>query len=128
MKIERLRKLREKKGISQTEAAKRLGIVRTTYSNYESGNREPDIETIEKIARFYDVSVDYLLGISDTKRASLVSNGVLEAHKNAAVIAEIADKYGIDLSDPAKKKQLEGIVKLIVENYVADKSDEGQES
>lgn len=62
MKIERLRSLREKRGISQGEAAKRMGLVRTTYSNYEAGNREPDNETLKRFAEFFEVSTDYLLG------------------------------------------------------------------
>jgi transcriptional regulator with XRE-family HTH domain len=70
LKIERLRLLREKRGLSQGEAAKRMGIVRTTYSNYEAGNREPDIETLNKMAKFYDVSIDYLLGNEVKKEES----------------------------------------------------------
>jgi transcriptional regulator with XRE-family HTH domain len=58
-------------GISQTEAAKRLGIVRTTYSNYEAGNREPDVDTIKKMAEFFEVSVDYLLGRTDDPKRVL---------------------------------------------------------
>lgn len=61
MKIGRLRSLREKMGISQTELAKRVGIVRPTYSNYEAGNREPDYETLKRLADFFSVSIDYLL-------------------------------------------------------------------
>lgn len=60
-KVKRIRALRERRGISQSRAAKQMGIVRTTYSNYEAGNREPDLETIKKIAEFFEVSVDYLL-------------------------------------------------------------------
>lgn len=63
VKSERLRALREKRGLSQAEASRRLGIVRTTYSNYEAGNRQPDNETLKKIAEFFEVSVDYLLGL-----------------------------------------------------------------
>lgn len=62
MKIERLRSLREKMGLSQGEAAKKMGIVRTTYSNYEAGNRQPDNDTLKKFAEFFGVSVDYLVG------------------------------------------------------------------
>jgi transcriptional regulator with XRE-family HTH domain len=69
--ISKIRQLREKMGISQTEAAKRLGIVRTTYSNYEAGNREPDVDTIKKMAEFFEVSVDYLLGRTDDPKRVL---------------------------------------------------------
>lgn len=68
MKTERLRSLREKTGLSQGEAAKKMGIVRTTYSNYEAGNREPDNETLKKFSEFFKVSTDYLLGNDERKR------------------------------------------------------------
>jgi len=61
----RLKTLREKRGLSQTEVAKRMGIARTTYSGYELGTREPDQNTLMKLARFFDVSVDYLIGNTD---------------------------------------------------------------
>jgi transcriptional regulator with XRE-family HTH domain len=66
VKTERLRSLRERRGLSQGEAAKKMGIVRTTYSNYEAGNREPDNDTLKKIAEFFEVSTDYLLGREST--------------------------------------------------------------
>lgn len=59
---ERMKRLRKDRRITQDEAAKRLGMVRTTYSNYENGNREPDFDTAKKIAEFYGVTVDHLLG------------------------------------------------------------------
>lgn len=58
----RLKKLREQKGLSQAEIARRLNINRITYSQYEMGRRHPDYETLNKIADFYGVSIDYLLG------------------------------------------------------------------
>lgn len=73
MKIERLRALREKMGISQAELARRMGIVRPTYSNYEAGNREPDVDTIKRLSDFFDVSIDYLLG-NEEKAKSAVNN------------------------------------------------------
>lgn len=62
---QRLTDLRESKNLSKAETARRLEIPVSTYSNYEYGNREPDFETLNRIAKYYHVSVDYLLG-SDT--------------------------------------------------------------
>ncbi len=62
---ERLRSLREHQELSQGEAAQQLGIIQNTYSRYERGIREPDYATLKKIANFYGVSIDYLLGNDD---------------------------------------------------------------
>lgn len=61
----RLIQLRKNKKLSQQELSKRLGIARSTLAGYENASREPDIETLEKIANFFDVSLDYLAGRTD---------------------------------------------------------------
>lgn len=62
---DRLKKLRTAQGISQVEFAKRFDISTGTIGNWEVGNREPDFNTVQKIADYFDVSIDYLLGRSD---------------------------------------------------------------
>ncbi|MBR2371285.1 MAG: helix-turn-helix transcriptional regulator [Clostridia bacterium] len=62
---ERLRKLREFEKINQTELAKELGISQNTYSQYETGARQPSLEMLIKLAEFYFVSTDYILGLTD---------------------------------------------------------------
>lgn len=59
---DRLKKLREEKGISQLELAKLLNISNVMLSRYEKHKRSPDYETLNKLADFYRVSTDYLLG------------------------------------------------------------------
>lgn len=55
--------LRELRGeLSQERYAKIFGLTQRTYSNYETGIREPDIETLIKIANYHNISVDYLIG------------------------------------------------------------------
>ena len=54
--------LRAARGYTQTEMAKLLGVSRSTIGMYETGLREPDFETLEKIADFFNVDIDYLLG------------------------------------------------------------------
>ena len=58
----RLRKLRQDKGLTQTELANIIGTKKTTISNYETGYSSPDYETLIKLADFFEVSTDYLLG------------------------------------------------------------------
>lgn len=59
-----LRSAREKKGLSQKEVAEAVGVAKSTYSLYESGNREPNVQTIKKIASVLNTSADELLGIN----------------------------------------------------------------
>jgi transcriptional regulator with XRE-family HTH domain len=59
---QRLKLLREEKGLKQVDIANMLGIGRTTYTQYETGKSEPDLATVTKLADFYEVSTDYLLG------------------------------------------------------------------
>lgn len=61
---QRLRELRVKKGLTQKQMAEFLKIDRTTYTNYEHG-RIPDIKTIRNVARFFGVSLDWLLGVDN---------------------------------------------------------------
>ncbi len=62
---ENLKIARERKGISQKELAEAIGVAKSTYSLYESGNREPNVQTIKKIADVLNVSADTLLGIDE---------------------------------------------------------------
>lgn len=62
-----LKKLREIKGISRQEVSDKIGITKRTLESYEYGNREPNIEVINKFADFYGVTTDYLLGRAETK-------------------------------------------------------------
>ena len=61
----RLSILREKSGMSKKDVAAALKIPYTTYLNYENDIREPNSDTLIKIAKLYGVSIDYLLGMSD---------------------------------------------------------------
>ena len=59
-----LRDLRTQYGLTQDALASKLGASKSTISMYENGNREPDFETLEAIADFFNVDMDYLLGRS----------------------------------------------------------------
>ena len=60
--VERLRRLRAVKGISQQKAADALGITKVGYQNYEYGRKMPSFSTLPRLADYFDVSSDYLLG------------------------------------------------------------------
>ncbi|GAA0490994.1 helix-turn-helix transcriptional regulator [Salinibacillus aidingensis] len=65
MLSKRLSYLRKKHNFNQDEMSKKIGVARTTYAMYEQGRRNPDYEVLEKIADFFEVTTDYLLGRSD---------------------------------------------------------------
>jgi transcriptional regulator with XRE-family HTH domain len=59
---ERIKKIRKQKGLSQTELGDRIGVSQQVITNYERGLREPDIETLLKIAGALDVTLESLIG------------------------------------------------------------------
>ncbi|MGN0569173.1 MAG: helix-turn-helix domain-containing protein [Candidatus Fimenecus sp.] len=71
----RLVSLRKDKNLSQKEAAQALGISQALLSHYEKGIRECGLDFLCRASAFYDVSSDYLLGISETK---IVSDALFE--------------------------------------------------
>jgi len=63
----RIRDLREDTDMNQTEFAKLLGMSQTGYSKYERGENDVPTEVLIKLAKIHKTSVDYLLGLTDTK-------------------------------------------------------------
>lgn len=61
--FENLKRIRIEKGYSQKEFAEKLGVAKSTYCMYESGNREPNVQTIKKISKLLNVPTDELLGL-----------------------------------------------------------------
>jgi transcriptional regulator with XRE-family HTH domain len=68
---DRLKQLREEKGYTQEYIAEYLGVKQQTYSRYENNVSEPDIETIHKLVKLFNVSADYLLGLSKFRKGEL---------------------------------------------------------
>ena len=105
--LENLKKLREEAGITQKGLADAIGVSQQSINKYENHNIEPDIETLMRIARFFNTSVDYVVGNTDIRR-------------------RIEVVYSYELND-AESRMLEGYRKLsqkqkqsidsIIENY-----------
>jgi len=81
----RLRELRNMKGLSQAELAKKLGVSKSRISMYELGERQPDFETLELISDYFNVNLDYLLGKED------VSTYIITPEQKEIVDAVFAD-------------------------------------
>ena len=69
---ERIKVLRNEKNLLQKDLAKKLNLSQQTISLYESNRRQPDYLTLQNIATFFNVSVDYLLGRTDIRDFSKV--------------------------------------------------------
>lgn len=67
---DRLRTLRTSKGLSQYDFSKQIGISKSSVNMYERGEREPNFKTLERIADYFNVDMDYLLGKSDVVNKS----------------------------------------------------------
>jgi transcriptional regulator with XRE-family HTH domain len=61
----RLKELRKHRKLTQEELGNVINVTKVSISGYENGNRTPDTETLQKLADFFEVSVDYLLGRSE---------------------------------------------------------------
>lgn len=77
----RLKELRDEAGLSQGDIAEKFSVAQNTVSSWENGKRDPDTDTVKKIAAFFDVSIDYLLGVSDRKKAPSKEDAGLSAEE-----------------------------------------------
>lgn len=67
LRHDRLKALRQEIGLSQDEVAKRIGGTAKQYSNWETGKVDPSVHFLYELTRFYNVTVDYLLGRSEDR-------------------------------------------------------------
>lgn len=86
----RLKLLRKQDDLTQDALAKALGISKSTISMYENGNREPDFETLEAFADYFNVDLDYLMGKSDIANKTIESSPLYEELLRQ-VVADRAD-------------------------------------
>ena len=68
MMYPRIRDLREDRELNQTQVAKMLGMSQTGYSKYETGENDIPTTVLIKLANFYNTSIDYLLGQTNSPR------------------------------------------------------------
>ena len=76
----RLKSLRKENGYTQEDVAKKLGLTKSAYGYYEQGKTVPDAHTLSKLANIFDVSTDYILGLTDEEKPK-------KEIKNATTIA-----------------------------------------
>lgn len=118
MFAKRLRDLRESKNLQQKDLAKELNVLEATVSMWETGKRVPYSEMLIKIARFFNVSIDYLLGFDDLNKSTSDDLLKKEALKIALQENGIMNKDK-DLTD----EELDKLMKFIIANkdFLIDK-------
>ncbi|WP_053001073.1 LexA family protein [Kosmotoga pacifica] len=93
---ERLKFLRESKGLSLRKLAEQINVHFSTLGSYEQGRRNPDLETLKMLAEFYNVSVDYLLGLVDDPKGHLKGEVKLATDmKRIPIVGKVCAGNGI---------------------------------
>ena len=119
---ERIKQLRKKKGISQSELAELIGVKNNTVSTWERGTRKPDFEALNLLSNYFEVSFEYILGSSDKEEARVKpTQDELDELALAALADNLYDnmkKYCM-LSDKSQKM----IDALINATYQIEKSE-----
>lgn len=118
---ERLRKLREEKGLSQSEVAKLIGVTRTAYLHYETGRYKP-VRKINELCALFNVSADYILG-NDTNISNIQTenkpkdlikllekeeytlNGEIVTHEDRDKIKRVIEALYWDAKEKNKRKK-----------------------
>ena len=119
---ERIKQLRKKKGISQSELAELIGVKNNTVSTWERGTRKPDFEALNLLSNYFEVSFEYILGSSDKEEARVVPT---QDELNELALSALAD----ELYDHVKKysmlsnKSQKMIDALISATYQMEKSE-----
>lgn len=89
-----LRSLRKEQNKTQQDVATYLGITYQAYAHYESGRREPDPVTLNKLADYFEVSVDFLLGRTDDRIKKSPDDELVEDYQ---AVAELFRRADIDI-------------------------------
>ena len=119
---ERIKQLRKKKGISQSELAEVIGVKNNTVSTWERGTRKPDFEALNLLSDYFEVSFEYILGSSDKEEARVKPT---QNELDQLALSALAD----DLYDNMKKycqlstKSQKMIDALINATYQMEKQD-----
>ena len=105
---ERLKQLRIQRNVLQKELAHHLHVTTGTISNHENGVHTPDLDTLCKIARYYGVSADYLIGLTDCPCSVDTLNQVISGGYTVGQFLALLDQL-----DPKDRAHLVWILRLL---------------
>lgn len=109
----RFKELRLKAGLTQDQLSENLGISRSTIGMYETGKREPDFETLEKIVDYFNVDMNYLIGTSEAITRLAASYYIDPA--TAAMAQEISENPELHMLFSALKDSSPEDLKLVAD-------------
>ncbi len=89
---ENIRKLRLARNLSQVDLAKALGVTKQSVSNWENNNILPSIDMLIRLAHFFSVSTDYILGLNQTKYIEVTGLTDCQLAHITAIIDDIRSK------------------------------------
>jgi len=108
---ERLRRARERKGLTQVDVYRAIGLNNKSLSRYENGATAPDPDTVRDLIRLYDVSADYILGLSDEMGSAVPAEGSSFTSPKVCEDAKIIERLS-SLTPEAREKASEYVEML----------------
>lgn len=129
---DRIRNLRDSEDIQQVDFAKKIGVSNVVLSRYESGERRPDYDTLLRIADFFDVTTDYLLGKTDKPKEASKTDGIsvkgekdvakrLEEFKKDLTSSDGMNFSGEPMSDEAKESLIDAMEHIFRQTQLINK-------
>lgn len=109
----KLRELRKKCGLTMKDLGEEIGVAESTISQYETGKRQPDYETLLKFGEFFGVSVDYLLTGEETKKAPTDEGERIPHRDKRELLAGRGVSILLDADAKLTDEQLDDIVNFI---------------
>lgn len=127
MLSKRLKKLRKDKSISQKKLAEELNLSPSTIAMYETNKRKPDSETLEKISSFFEVSIDYLLGLTNEKSpADKIKKAISDDPELADAWEKLSQREDLQLLFKQTKDMNESDIRQVIRIIKAIEDEEEQ--
>lgn len=108
--MNKLKELREERGLLQREVAEQLQVKRTTYCAWENNDNQIDFENLKKLADFYNVTVDYLIGYEPTEHNMSVVNNALKFAQDIGLTDE-----KIQNMTPRQKDKIKKLIEIAID-------------
>lgn len=87
--------LRKKHKLSQKELAQKFNVNQNTISRWENGDRQIDLDTLKELANFFNVSVDFLLGVGAAEQANATIKHIVEQDPNLNELLNLYNKLDV---------------------------------